>query len=138
MKRVLGFLLLLTLVISGCKTASPAGGNISAEDESFQLIAPGRTVEIKQGEIVTVPLEIKRGKFFKQDVTLQIQGSEQIRIDPQNVTIRASELPTVNVRLAAPAQAALGGYVINVTATPQNGRATSAQLQVTVTAQQLR
>ncbi len=138
MKRSISILVGLAVLLGGCQTSSPRGGNLAAQDQAFRITVPRHDVTINQGEIVTVPIEIKRDKFFRQDVTLQIQGPEQIRIEPQNVTVRASEAPIANVRFAVPSEAPIGSYRINVTATPRDGRPTSAQFLVNVKVRQFR
>jgi len=137
MKRTIGILTGLALIVGGCMSTSPRGGNLAAEDEAFRIMVPRSEVAIKQGEIVTVPIEIKRDKFFRQDVTLQIAGPEQIRIEPQNVTIEASAAPLANVRFAAPREAPLGSYRVRITATPGQGKPTSAEFLVRVKLQEL-
>lgn len=138
MKRSISVVVGIAVLLGGCMTSSPRGGNLAGEDQAFRIMVPRNEVDIRQGEIVTIPIEIKRDKFFRQDVTLRIEGPEQIRIDPQNVTIEANEAPLANVRFAAPSEAPLGSYRINLTATPSQGKATSAQFLVRVRLQELR
>jgi uncharacterized membrane protein len=87
-----------------------------------------------QGETKELNVSVNRGKYFKQDVTLQIKASEGISVQPTQVTVRASERPQVHLRVEVPNKAALGDYKIYIKAMPETGEATSSEYNVKVVA----
>lgn len=122
-------LALATLV--GC--GSPQGGGISA-DEGFKIDKPFFTVQIKQGETESVKVTLNRGKYFKQDVALEIKASKGISVEPTTKLVRGNEKPDVSLRITAAKDADLGEYMIFVKATPETGESTETEIAVKVVA----
>ncbi len=88
--------------------------------------------EIKQGQTQSVTVSLERGDYFKQDVKLQIEAFTGISVEPTSVIIKASDKPDVQLRIAAPQNAALGEYGIRVLGTPETGEPTSTVFTVRV------
>ena len=74
------------------KSDSPKGGS-TLKGEGFKIAVPTFDTKIKQGEVQSVTISLKRGESFKQDVTLEIKLSkgEGITFDPAKVIVKASD-----------------------------------------------
>ena len=130
-----GIVIVMTLAVAslfGCQT-SPRGGSM-AENEGFRIGVPTFTTEVKQGEVQTVTVSLKRDSLFKQDVTLQVKAAKGISVEPTKVTIKASDKPDVQLQISAPKDAALGEYPVVVKGTPETGEPTSIGFMVKVVA----
>jgi hypothetical protein len=131
MKNAIAIMVALALITSfGC-AMSPRGGGMTT-DTGFQVAVPTFTTSVKQGEVKTVTLSLHRGKFFKQDVKLELATTAGLSIDPSTTMVKASDTPDVQFRIAAAKDAALSEYRVNVTATPATGQPTSVQFIVRV------
>ena len=117
----------------GCQSTSPSGGSM-AKDESFKIVVPSTTTEIKQGEVQTVAVSLQRGESFKRDVKLEIKPSKGISVDPTTATLKASAKPDMQLRITAAKNAALGEYRVYVKGTPETGEPTSVEFIVKVVA----
>ena len=104
------------------------------ENEGFRVAVPTFTTAVKQGEMQTVTVSLKRDSLFKMDVTLNITAAKGISVEPSSVTIKASEKPDVQLQIAAPKDAALGEYPVVVKGTPETGEPTSVGFTVKVVA----
>ncbi len=134
MKNAIRIMLMLALVpMLGCQSSSPRGGGMT-KDVGFKISVPTFNTEIKQGQTQNVTISLERGDYFKEDVTLKIETSTGIRIDPTMVMIKASENPEVQLRIAAAQNAAFGEYRISVKGIPETGEPTSTTFTVKVVA----
>jgi uncharacterized membrane protein len=132
MKTAMAITIVATLAwvaVVGC--ASPRGGSMSS-DEGFKIAAPTFTKDVKQGDRQTVTVSLKRDKYFKQDVTLEVTATSGITVEPSKVVVKASESPDVQFQIKAPKDAALGEYLVHVVATPKTGNPTSKDFTVKV------
>jgi uncharacterized membrane protein len=102
------------------------------KDVGFKITVPTFSTEVKQGEVKNVTVSLERGDYFKQDVKLQIEASPGISVEPTSVTIKASEKPDVQVRIAAAQKAALGEYLVSIMGIPKTGEPTSTGFIVKV------
>jgi len=115
----------------GCRASSPLGG-ATEKEEGFKILARRFTLDMDQGDVKTIKVSLKRGDYFKQDVHLKISVPENLTIDPNNILVKASDQPDVELKITAATDAALGKYRIAIKATPVTGEATSAELVVKV------
>jgi len=130
MKTAMAIVLTLALtVVFGCM--SPKGGGLS-EDEGFKIQVPTFTTDVKQGDRQTITVTLQREKFFKQDVRLQISAASGINVTPTDVLVKASDTPEVQLQIAAPKDAALGEYRINIKGTPETGLPAAIEVKVKV------
>jgi uncharacterized membrane protein len=130
MKTAIAIVMSLSLmVILGC--GSPPGGGMSG-GEGFTITTPTFTTTIKQGETASVTISLKRGEYFKRDVTLEIKASKGISVEPTKALVRGSEKPDVQLRITAAKDADLGEYKIYLKGTPETGEATSTEIMVKV------
>ncbi len=118
-------------LVSGC--VSPQGGSM-ASDEGFRITAPALTTDIKQGDRQTVTVSVLRGKYFKQDVTLQATAPKGISVEPSKAKVEASASPDVQFQVRVDRNAPLGNYNVRVVATPATGAPTSMSFAVEVVA----
>lgn len=116
----------------GCQM-SPRGGSV-VRNEGFKIVVPTFNTEVQQGELQTVTISLHRESLFQQDVELDIEAADGISIDPDSVTIKASQKPDVQLQIAAAKDANLGEYPVVVKATPKTGEPTSVTFTVKVTA----
>jgi uncharacterized membrane protein len=132
MKNAIAIVMALVLAtVSGCQSSSPRGGS-AFTDEGFKVAVPTLTTEIKQGETQSVTISLERGKYFKQDVKLQIEVSKGISIEPTSLVIKASDKPETQIRIAAAQNAAIGEYSVSVKGTPKTGEPASTAFNVKV------
>ena len=103
-----------------------------SSDEGFRITAPAFTTDVKQGNRQTVTVSVQREKYFKEDVTLQVTATSGITVEPSTIVVKASESPDVQFQIKAPADAALGEYLVHVVATPETGAQTSKDFSVKV------
>ncbi len=129
---VMSFMLALA-VVSGCQTSSQKGGSVQ-KGKGFTIAVPTFATEIKQGQIQSVAISLIRGDYFKQDVKLQITAPAGLSVDPDSLTIKASEKAEVQLRVAAASNAALGDYRIAVKGVPKTGESTMTVFIVKVAA----
>ena len=132
MKTTITIVLMLALLaMYGCESTSPRGGSV-LEGEGFKVAVPTFTTEIKQGETQNVTISLQRGKYFKQDVKLQIEASKGISVEPTSFIIKASDKPDMQLMIAAAQNAALGEYSVSVKGIPKTGGSTSTVFVVKV------
>lgn len=117
----------------GCQSSSsPRGGSVLKE-QGFAISAPTYfATTIKQGETQSVPISLKRGAQFKQDVKVKIENSTGLSVEPTSATIKASDSPDLQLRITAAPNAALGDYRVIVRAAPETGEPTSSIITVRV------
>jgi uncharacterized membrane protein len=135
MKKVIVIVVVLTMVLAAVSsgTSSPKGGSV-AKGEGFKISVPTFDVKAKQGEIEVVTIKLKRGKFFKRDVTLDIAFDKGISVEPAKVVVKAGDKSEVDLTIKVPKNAPLGGYTVEVKGTPTTGEPTSVQFTVKVIA----
>ena len=107
---------------------TPAGGTgepvaPAGKDEIFRLTGPVLATDIKQGETKTIKIDLKRGRDFKDEVTLSFSGGNMLKFDPATPEIKASEKGEVEVKVTAAKDAPLGKQTIKVTGKPSGGGA---------------
>lgn len=126
-------LALLCVAMAGCQTSHPGGAN-KEKDASFRIATPLLTTHVKQGELETINISVRRDDFFKQDVTLRVTAPSGLAVEPTKILVKASDKPDVQLRVTADKHAALGDYEILVAGTPETGVPTSMSLKVRVVA----
>lgn len=120
---------LVLMVVIGCE--SSRGGGMSG-GEGFKIVTPPLMTQVKQGETESVTISVNRDEYFKRDVTLEIQASKGISVEPTKVVVRGNEKPDVHLRITAAKDADLGEYKVYVKGTPETGDATSTNIKVKV------
>src|SRR5262245_29070811 len=128
----------------GCNTSPPGGsggsrgtgGSAGSTSHSamFDIHAPALSTTLKQGETEEVKLTVKRGRDFKDDVTLKIEAPKGLKVDPSSVMVKSSDKEEVAVKVTAEKDATVGDHTVKVTGTPGSGSATSVEFKVKVEA----
>jgi hypothetical protein len=142
MKKLVGAFLCMALAVSfGCNNKSAPGGpgaggtGKAARDDSFTFTVPSTTTTLKQGEAKDITIAVKRGKDFKQDVTLAATSEGKgVTVTPNPAELKASDSVTdLKFHVEAAKDAAIGEHKVTVKATPQTGSATEKTFNVKVT-----
>ena len=132
MKPAITIVMMLVLAtVYGCQSSSPRGGS-AFKDDGFKVAVPTFTTEVKQGQTQNVTISVERGKYFKQDVKLQIEASNGISPDPTSVLIKSSDRSEEHIQITVARDAAPGEYGIRVMGTPETGEPTSTVFTVKV------
>src|SRR5689334_10692113 len=99
MKTAIAIVMALALTaVVGCQSSGARGGEVS-KDEGFNIAVPNVDTNIKQGELQTVTVSIRRGDYFKQDVKLDIRTTPGIAVEPTSVLVKAGDKPDVQLRI---------------------------------------
>lgn len=122
---------LVLVVAGGCSRSSDRGGGTERRD-SFTLKASSMPTTIEAGEERTVSLQIDRGRDFQQSIKLVIEAPTGIAPDLDRKELRPTDSGEVPVRITVARNTPAGTHTIHVTATPDNGKATSLDIPVNV------
>jgi hypothetical protein len=138
MRTIFATLVVLTMIFAtGCQTSSSSrGGSVSA-GKGFRVEVPTFATTIKQGETRSIAISLDREYYFKQDITLKFSTSSAnkgLSIEPATTVIKASERPSIQIRVTASTDAALGEYSIRAMGTPVTGEPTSTAFNVKIVA----
>lgn len=125
--------LALALAVAGCQSDSGPGGG-AAPAERFTMVVPSSRVVVKQGEMQTVVVSLRRGDYFKRDVTLRVKDVAGITVEPMRAELKASDKPELQLRISAAPDAALGDFRVYLTATPSSGEPVTSEIDVRVIA----
>jgi uncharacterized membrane protein len=144
MKKIIAMsALALSVACLGCeKSGTPGGPGVSKSDsgrgivsqpeETFSLSVPPLSTKIKQGEMKTVTISVKRGKNFSDDVHMKFDNLPKgVTLDPAAPTIKASENDS-QIKIKAADDAAVGDFVLKIMGEPSKGAAASNDLKITV------
>ncbi len=117
------------MALIGCDKGTPGGPGVvnptsktprSAED-TFHLDVPNMAISLKQGEVKTSSISVKRNKNFGEDVRLKFgELPKGLTMDPASPTIKNGE-EEAKLTFTAADDAALGEFNIQVTGTPTKG-----------------
>lgn len=132
MKKVLvvvGLIAMTALV--GCKKSEEGG---RAGDDTFKVVVPAMSTDIRQGEVQTVRVSLERGAGFKQPVKLEVKAPTGLRVDPGSTMVQPGDKGDVQLTITAAPDAPLGDQSIMVKGTPDKGLSAETQFKVTVIA----
>jgi uncharacterized membrane protein len=115
----------------GCKKSEEGGG---AGNETFKVVVPAMTTDVKQGEVQIVKVSIERGSGFKDAVKLQTKAPAGISVDPDSTTVKAGDKGDVQLKVTAAKDASLGEAKIELRGTPDKGEAVEIEFKVNVIA----
>jgi uncharacterized membrane protein len=126
---VVGLIAMVALV--GCKKSEPGG---RAGSDTFQLVVPATSTDVKQGELQTVRVSVDRGAGFNQAVKLEVKAPKGLQVDPDSTTVKPGDKGDVQLKISADKDAPLGDQTILIKGTPDQGEPAETQFKVTVTA----
>jgi len=132
MNKVFAGVLIAVLALTGCKTKSEQGGG--AGSDTFRIVVPTMTGDVKQGEIQTARVSVERGDGFKQQIKLELKAPTGIQVEPSDTTVQPGDKGDVQLEISAANDAPLGKQKILVKGTPDKGEATEMEFTITVIA----
>lgn len=139
-------LAMLGLCFVGCEKESDMGGpgastpnnsttqDADREDNTFTIKVPNG-VTIIQGANKEAVVSIDRGEVFKQAVAVEFTAPAGVTVTPASETITADK-DELTVLISVEDNATIGETNIQVTGTPETGKAVSVQLPVKIEAKQ--
>jgi uncharacterized membrane protein len=131
MKMALAVGLIAMLALVGCKKSQPGGG---AGTDTFKVVVPAMSADVKQGEVQTVRVSVERGEGFKQGIKLEVKAPTGLQVDPSSTTIQPGDKGDVQLKITAAKDAPLGSQKIMVEGTPDQGAPATKEFNVTVSA----
>ena len=141
MKSFFATLLLGGLVgLMGCGQGTSGGPGASSPpspktlvgqtEDTFSLVLS--SVKLNQGETKAVPVGIKRGKNFSEEVSLKLGDLPKgVTLDPAGAMIKHGDTE-VTLTLKAAEDAALGDFTVKVAGHPTKGADAVAELKLAV------
>jgi len=131
MRYGLSLAALAAALVVGCNK-SPEGGDTATGDK-FTISAPDLRTTIKQGDRESVTIKLDRSKEFKQNVKLAAKSAnEKVKATFAKDTIAPSDPAEASLAIEVAKDAPEGDHTINVTATPDNGKAVSVDVKIKV------
>ena len=131
MMRVLLAGLVAAGLLAGCKKSEEGGG---AGNETFKVVVPAMSTDVKQGEVQTLRVSVDRSAGFKQTVKLEVKAPKGLMVEPDSIHIKPGDKADVQLAITAAKDAALGDQMIMVKGTPEQGEAAEIEFKVTVSA----
>lgn len=131
MKKAMVAGLIAMVALVGCNKSEPGGG---AGNDTFKVVVPAMSTDVKQGELQTVKVSIERGAGFKQAVKLEFKAATGISVDPAGTTVQPGDKGDVQLEIKAAKDAPLGESKILVKGTPDKGEPAEQEFKVTVSA----
>ena len=131
MKMVLVAGLIAMVALVGCKKSESGG---MAGTETFKVVVPAMSTDVKQGEVQTARVSVERGAGFKQSVKLEVKAPTGLQVDPESITVKPGDKADVQLTITAAKDAPLGDQKIMVKGTPDTGDFTATEFKVTVSA----
>src|SRR4051794_30219282 len=80
-----------THAAGGTTTTTTTETGTGNKHETFTISAPTLATHLKQGETETVKVSVKRGSAFHEDVTLKFEAPKGLKVDPETLTVKASD-----------------------------------------------
>jgi len=130
-KTVLGLLLVAGVALVGCQKSEPGG---RGGDNTFKVVVPAMSADVKQGEVQIVRVSVERGAGFKQEVKLEVKAPTGLQVDPASTMVNPGDKGDVQLKITAAKDAPLGDQKIMVKGTPDKGESTELEFKVTVSA----
>ena len=131
MRRFLTVALVAAAALVGCQKSETGGG---AGNETFKVLVPAMSTDVKQGEVQLVRVSVERGAGFKQGVKLEVKAPTGLQVDPESTMVKPGDKGDVQLTITAAKDAPLGGQKIMVKGTPDQGESAELEFKVTVSA----
>jgi uncharacterized membrane protein len=128
---VLSLLLVAAVALVGCKKSEEGG---RAGTDTFRVVVPAMSTDVKQGEVQTVRVSVERGAGFKQGVKLEVNAPTGLQVDPDSTMVKPGDKGDVQLTITAAKDAPLGEQKIQVKGTPDKGDSTQTEFKITVSA----
>lgn len=131
MKKALVVGLIAVAALVGCKKSEEGG---RAGNDTFKVVVPAMSADVKQGEIQTVRVSVERGEGFTQGVKLEVKAPTGLQVDPESILVKPGDKGDVQLKITAAKDAPLGDQKIMVKGTPDKGEPAELEFKVTVSA----
>lgn len=131
MMRMLVVGLVAVGLLAGCKKSDEGGG---AGNETFKVVVPLLSIDVKQGEVQTLRVSVDRGAGFTQAVKLEAKAPKGLAVEPDSIHVKPGDKGDVQLAVSAAKDAPLGEQKIMVKGTPDRGEAVEIEFKVTVSA----
>jgi len=129
MKQALVVGLIAMAVFVGCKKSEEGG---RAGNDTFRVVVPAISANIKQSEVQLVRVSVERGEGFKQAVKLEVKAPTGLQVDPDSTMVKPGDKGDVQLKITAAKDAPLGDQKIMVKGTPDKGEAAETEFTVIV------
>ncbi len=116
-------------LLGGCKKSDEGGG---AGNETFKVVVPLLSADVKQGEVQTLRVSVDRSAGFKQAVKLEAKAPKGLTVEPDSIHVKPGDKGDVQLAVAAAKDAPLGEQKIMLKGTPEHGEAVEIEFKVTV------
>jgi uncharacterized membrane protein len=131
MKKALVVGLIAMAALVGCKKSEEGG---RAGTDTFRVVVPAMSTDVKQGEVQTVRVSVERGAGFKQGVKLEVKAPTGLQVDPDSTMVKPGDKGDVQLTITAAKDAPLGEQKIQVKGTPDKGDSTQTEFKIIVSA----
>ena len=131
MKKALVVGLIAMAALVGCKKSEEGG---RAGNDTFRVVVPAMSADVKQGEVQTARVSVERGEGFKQGVKLDVKVPAGLQVDPESTMVQPGDKGDVQLKITAAKDAPLGVQKIMVKGTPDKGEPAEVEFKVTVSA----
>jgi len=131
MNKLLAVALVAVVALVGCKKSEEGG---RAGNDTFRVVVPAMSTDVKQGEFQSVRVSVERGEGFKQAVKLEVKAPTGLQVDPDSTTVQPGDKGEVQLKITAAKDAPLGDQKIMVKGTPDKGESVELEFKVTVSA----
>ncbi len=131
MNRILAVAFVALVAFVGCQKSEPGGRGGS---DTFKVVVPAMSTDVKQGEIQTVRVSVERGADFKQAVKLEVKAPTGLQVDPGSTTVQPGDKGDVQLKITAAKDAPLGEQKLMIKGTPDKGESAETEFKVTVSA----
>ena len=121
--------LIATVALVGCKKSEEGGG---AGNDTFRVVVPAMSADVKQGEVQIVRVSVERGAGFKQGVKLQVKAPTGLQVDPESTMVKPADKGDVQLKITAAKDAPIGESKILVKGTPDKGDPAETEFNVNV------
>ena len=124
--------LIAAAALTGCSKSSEQGGG--AGSDTFRIVVPTMTGDVKQGELQTARVTVERGDGFKQRVKLELKAPTGLQVEPSDATVQRGDKGDIQLKITVAKDAPLGEQKILVKGTPDKGEPTETEFKITVVA----
>jgi uncharacterized membrane protein len=131
MRYGLSLAALAAAFLVGCNK-TPEGGD-TATGNTFTISGPDTSTTIKQGDTESVKITLNRNKGFNQNVKLAAKpASDKIKAEFKDSAIATTDPAEQSLAITVDKDAPEGDHTVNVTGTPDSGKAVSLDVKVKV------
>jgi len=130
----------LAATLAGCSQGTSGGPGATVPPSTTSVVGQAEdtfslemgTTSLRQGETQLVPVNIKRGRNFSEDVLLKMNNLPKgVTVGPGSLLVKSSE-GEANLELIAAPDAALGDFTVEVSGHPTKGADAVTEVKLSV------